>query len=230
MTRPKSGTALIMALLVAGCSDMMPSRMSDASANSRMAAAKSDMTFFITSRGSGNGADYGGLAGADRHCQMLASAVGAGGHTWHAYLSTQGPNAVNARDRIGAGPWRNAKGVVIAKSVAELHGDNNVNKQTALTEKGDVVNGSGDTPNRHDILTGSKPDGTAFTGSDDMTCGNYTKSGDGSVMLGHHDRHGTNPDPVANVSWNASHKSAGCSDPLLAKTGSAGYLYCFASD
>lgn len=229
MRRSKSGITFATALLVAGCSDMMPSRMSDAPANSA-AAAGSGMTFFITSRGSGNGADYGGLAGADRHCQMLASAVGAGRHTWHAYVSTQGPDAVNARDRIGVGPWRNAKGVVIAKSVADLHGNNNVNKQTALTEKGEVVNGRGDTPNRHDILTGSKPDGTAFTGSDDMTCGNYTKSAEGSVMLGHHDRNGTNPDPVANVSWNSSHKSAGCSDALLAKTGSAGYLYCFATN
>ena len=192
------------------------------------AVSKTDMTFFITSAGSGKGADFGGLEGADRHCQTLAAAVGAGAHAWHAYVSTQGPGAVNARDRIGAGPWRNAKGVVIANSVAELHGANNLNKQTALTEKGEVVNGKGDTPNRHDILTGSQPDGTSFAGSDDMTCGNYTKSGDGSVMLGHHDRNGTNPDPVANVSWNSSHKSRGCSDPLLASTGSAGYLYCFA--
>ena len=227
MTRTRIGTGLALAALVAGCSDMMATQTGDASAN---AGAASGMTFFITSSGSGHGADYGGLAGADRHCQALASAVGAGGHTWHAYLSTQGPNAVNARDRIGRGPWRNAKGVVVAKSVADLHGDNNLDKQTALDEKGEVVNGRGDTPNRHDILTGSKPDGTAFTGSDDMTCGNYTKSGDGSVMLGHHDRNGTNPDPVANVSWNSSHKSAGCSEPLLAKTGSAGYLYCFATN
>jgi len=227
VTRTRIGTGLALAALVAGCSDMMATQTGDASAN---AGAASGMTFFITSSGSGHGADYGGLAGADRHCQALASAVGAGGHTWHAYLSTQGPNAVNARDRIGRGPWRNAKGVVVAKSVADLHGDNNLDKQTALDEKGEVVNGRGDTPNRHDILTGSKPDGTAFTGSDDMTCGNYTKSGDGSVMLGHHDRNGTNPDPVANVSWNSSHKSAGCSEPLLAKTGSAGYLYCFATN
>jgi len=227
VTRTRIGTGLALAALLAGCSDMMATQTGDASAN---AGAASGMTFFITSSGSGHGADYGGLAGADRHCQALASAVGAGGHTWHAYLSTQGPNAVNARDRIGRGPWRNAKGVVVAKSVADLHGDNNLDKQTALDEKGEVVNGRGDTPNRHDILTGSKPDGTAFTGSDDMTCGNYTKSGDGSVMLGHHDRNGTNPDPVANVSWNSSHKSAGCSEPLLAKTGSAGYLYCFATN
>ena len=227
MTRTRIGTGLALAALLAGCSDMMATQTGDASAN---AGAASGMTFFITSSGSGHGADYGGLAGADRHCQALASAVGAGSHTWHAYLSTQGPNAVNARDRIGRGPWRNAKGVIVAKSVADLHGDNNLDKQTALDEKGEVVNGRGDTPNRHDILTGSRPDGTAFTGSDDMTCGNYTKSGDGSVMLGHHDRNGTNPDPVANVSWNSSHKSAGCSEPLLAKTGSAGYLYCFATN
>ena len=193
------------------------------------AAAQSvGMSFFITSVGSGKGADFGGLEGADKHCQALAAAAGAGNRTWHAYLSTQGPGAVNAKDRIGTGPWQNAKGVVVAKDVAELHGNNNVNKQTGLTEKGEVVPGSGDTPNKHDILTGSKPDGTAFGGSDDMTCGNWTKSGEGSVMLGHFDRKGTNPDPVANVSWNSSHKSRGCSDELLKTTGSAGLLYCFA--
>ena len=193
------------------------------------AAAQSvGMSFFITSVGSGKGADFGGLEGADKHCQALAAAAGAGNRTWHAYLSTQGPGAVNAKDRIGTGPWQNAKGVVIAKDVAELHGNNNVNKQTGLTEKGEVVPGSGDTPNKHDILTGSKPDGTAFGGSDDMTCGNWTKSGEGSVMLGHFDRKGTNPDPVANVSWNSSHKSRGCSDELLKTTGSAGLIYCFA--
>jgi hypothetical protein len=229
MTRSRIILVFATAGVVAGCSDMMATRTSNA-AMSAAPADKSDMTFFITSSGSGKGADYGGVAGADRHCQMLATAAGAGGHTWHAYVSTQGPNAVNARDRIGSGPWRNAKGAVIARSVAELHGENNLNKQTALTDKGEVVNGYGDTPNRHDILTGSQRDGTAFTGSDDMTCGNYTKSADGSVMLGHHDRNGTNPDPVANASWNSSHKSAGCSTELLAKTGSAGYLYCFATN
>src|SRR5206468_3367242 len=134
------------------------------------AAQSSGMSFFITSVGSGKGADFGGLEGADKHCQALAAAAGAGNRTWHAYLSTQGPQAVNAKDRIGTGPWQNAKGVVVAKDVAELHGNNNVNKQTGLTEKGEVVPGSGDAPNKHDILTGSKPDGTAFGGSDDMTC------------------------------------------------------------
>ncbi|HEX8741035.1 MAG TPA: hypothetical protein VF925_12960 [Casimicrobiaceae bacterium] len=195
---------------------------------SATAVAASDMTFFVTSSGSGKGADFGGLAGADAHCQALAAAAGAGTHTWHAYLSTQGPGAVNARERIGSGPWHNAKGVEIAKDVAELHGDNHIDKQTALTEKGDVINGYGDKPNRHDILTGSTPEGTAFTGSEDMTCGNWTKNGDGSAIVGHADRKGTNPDPVRNASWNSSHKTAGCSDALLAKTGSAGYLYCFA--
>ena len=142
------------------------------------------MTFFVTSTGSGKGADFGGLAGADKHCQTLAAAVGAGNHTWRAYLSASaagGAPAVNARDRIGAGPWQNAKGVVIARNVDELHGTNNLTKQTALTEKGDVVNGRGDTPNKHDILTGSQPDGRAFTDSADHTCGNWTKSGDGEA-------------------------------------------------
>jgi hypothetical protein len=194
-------------------------------------AQQSGMSFFITSSGSGKGADFGGLAGADKLCQNLAAAVGAGGKTWHAYLSTSasgGAAAVNARDRIGKGPWQNAKGVVVAKDLAELHGTNNINKQTGLTEKGDTVKGRGDDPNQHDILTGSQPDGTAFSGADDKTCGNWTKSGEGSAVVGHFDRTGTNPDPVANASWNSSHGSAGCSVDLLKKTGSAGYLYCFA--
>jgi hypothetical protein len=188
------------------------------------------MTFFVTSTGSGKGADFGGLAGADKHCQALASAAGAGNHSWHAYLSATpaaGSPAVNARDRIGNGPWQNAKGVVIARDVAELHGNNNLNKQTALTEKGEVVNGRGDTPTKHDILTGAKPDGTAFTGPDDMTCGNWTKSGEGVAMLGHHDRMGIGTDEAAR-SWNSSHPSRGCSDDALKSTGGAGLLYCFA--
>jgi len=193
-------------------------------------AQSSNMTFFISSTGSGKGADYGGLAGADKHCQTLAAAAGAGNRTWHAYLSASpagGAPAVNARDRIGKGPWQNAKGVVIAKDVAELHGNNHLDKQTALTEKGEVVNGRGDTPNKHDILTGSKPDGTAFTGPEDMTCGNWTKNGEGAAMLGHHDRQGLSDDPPAH-SWNSSHPSRGCSDDLLKTTGSAGLVYCFA--
>lgn len=193
-------------------------------------AQQSSMTFFVTSTGSSKGADLGGLEGADKHCQALAEAAGSKGKTWHAYLSTQGSGAVNARDRIGTGPWTNSKGVVIAKDVAELHGDNKLNKQSALTEKGDVINGRGDQPNTHDMLTGSQPDGTAFTGSDDRTCGNWTKSGaDGAVMLGHHDRTGLDEQPPAK-SWNSSHASrGGCSQEALKGTGGAGLFYCFAA-
>jgi len=223
MFRLTCSVAAPIALLMAGCTGMAQT------SSSSMPASSSGTTFFVTSTGSGKGADFGGLAGADKHCQTLAAAAGAGNHTWHAYLSTQGAGAVNAKDRIGAGPWRNAKGVVVANNVAELHGTNNLNKQTALTEKGDVVNGRGDTPNRHDILTGTQTDGTAFSGADDMTCGNWTKSGAGSAMLGHHDRAGLDTSPPA-LSWNSSHKSRGCSDPDLVATGGAGYLYCFATN
>jgi len=193
-----------------------------------------DTTFFVTSVGSGKGADLGGLDGADRHCQSLAEAAGIRGRIWHAYLSTQasgGTPAINARDRIGRGPWQNAKGVVIAKDVADLHSaNNNLNKQTALTEKGEVVKGRGDTPNEHDMLTGSQPDGTAFAAGEDRTCGNWTKSGtDGSAMLGHHDRMGTNEPPAAQ-SWNSSHPSRGCSQDALKSTGGAGLFYCFATN
>jgi len=196
-------------------------------------AQQSGMSFFITSSGSGKGADLGGLEGADKICQLRAQTAGAaGGQNWHAYLSTQGPGAVNARDRIGQGPWQNAKGVVIAKNVAELHGQNNINKQTALTEKGDVVNGRGDTPNMHDILTGSQPDGTAFPVGEDRTCGNWSKSGQGAAMMGHHDRMGLRDDD-ASKSWNSSHTSrgpdGGCSQKDLQSTGGNGLLYCFLS-
>jgi len=194
-------------------------------------AQSADMTFFVTSVGGGKGADFGGLAGADRHCQTLAAAAGAGTKTWRAYLSATasgGSAAVNARDRIGSGPWQNAKGVVIAKDVAELHGANNLSKQTALTEKGDVVSGRGDAPNKHDVLTGSRPDGTAFPGNEDTTCGNWTKSGEGSAWVGHHDRMGLGTDDAAK-SWNSSHVSRGCSDAALISTGGAGLLYCFAT-
>lgn len=195
-------------------------------------AQQANMTFFITSAGPGKGGDLGGLDGADKHCQSLAQAAGAGSKTWRAYLSTQGANAVNARDRIGKGPWQNAKGVVIAKDVADLHGDNNnLTKQTALNEKGEVVNGRGDQPNRHDILTGSQPDGTAFTGDQDRTCGNWTKSGEGSAMVGHHDRMGLD-DSAPAKSWNSSHPSrgpgGGCAQADLRSTGGDGLLYCFA--
>ncbi|ODT45432.1 MAG: hypothetical protein ABS59_17195 [Methylobacterium sp. SCN 67-24] len=197
-------------------------------------AQTAEMSFFVTSAGSGKGADLGGLAGADAICQRLAQAVGAGGKTWRAYLSTQaadGAAAVNARDRIGAGPWRNAKGAVIASSLAELHGAAaNLTKQTALTEKGEIVNGRGDTPNQHDILTGSQADGTAFGPGEDRTCGNYSRSGtEGVVMLGHHDRSGLD-DSAAAKSWNMSHLSRGCSQDALRSTGGAGLLYCFAAN
>jgi hypothetical protein len=194
-------------------------------------AQQGEMTFFVTSAGSGKGGDLGGLAGADQICLMRAQAAGAGGKTWHAYLSTQGTGAVNARDRIGRGPWQNAKGVVIAKDLAELHAKNNIDKQTALTERGDPVNGRGDSPNKHDILTGSQPDGSAFAAGEDRTCGNWTKSGQGSAMVGHHDRQGLRDDD-ASKSWNSSHPSrgpdGGCSQNDLRSTGGDGLLYCFA--
>lgn len=163
-------------------------------------AQSANTTFFVTSAGPGNGANLGGLEGADSQCQKLAQAAGAGGKTWHAYLSTQvadGKPAVNARDRIGKGPWQNAKGTVIAKDVAELHGTNNLTKQTALNEKGEVINGRGDTPNRHDVLTGSQPDGTAFAAGDDRTCKNWTSSTQGSAMVGHSDRIGLRDDDAS---------------------------------
>ncbi|WP_418316930.1 hypothetical protein [Piscinibacter sakaiensis] len=206
--------------LLAGCAGMM--------------GQKSDMGFFITSRNPGNGANFGGLAGADRHCQALASAAGAGHRTWRAYLSQQevpGQPGINARDRIGKGPWRNAKGEVIATSVAHLHsGSNNISKQTALTETGAIVNGRGDTPNRHDILTGSQPDGSFIAGNVNTTCGNWTQnSADGSAMVGHHDKMGLD-NSVPAKSWNSSHQSRGCTLPLLRASGGEGLLYCFAAD
>ena len=196
-------------------------------------SSDSSMSFFVSSTGSGRGGDLGGLAGADRLCTSLATAAGAGNRIWRAYLSTQpraGEAGVNARDRIGTGPWRNAKGVVIAQNVTELHGaNNNLNKQTALTERGDVVNGRGDTPNMHDILTGSQPDGTAIPGDVDTTCGNWTKSGEGAAMVGHHDRTGLD-DSAPAKSWNSSHQSRGCSRDALRATGGDGPLYCFAAN
>lgn len=206
-------------------------------AGARHAQAQSaDMSFFVTGTGIGNGGNLGGLAGADNYCQTLAQASGAGAKTWRAYLSTQaadGKPAVNARDRIGKGPWQNAKGVVIAKDVAELHGANNLTKQTALSEKGEVINGRGDKPNRHDILTGSQPDGTAFAGADDRTCKNWTSSTQGAAMVGHADRMGLRDDD-ASKSWNSSHPSrgpdGGCSQNDLRSTGGDALLYCFAAN
>ena len=194
---------------------------------------KSDLGFFVTSAGPGKGADLGGLAGADQQCQMLASKVGAGDKTWRAYLSTQpvGSTAgVNARDRIGKGPWKNAKGEVVATDVANLHSaSNNLTKQTALTERGDGINGRGDTPNMHDILTGSQPDGTFIAGNANSTCGNWTQSGDGAAMVGHHDRTGLDESAPAK-SWNSSHQTRGCSQDALKGTGGAGLFYCFAAN
>jgi hypothetical protein len=199
-------------------------------------AQSATTSFFVSSNGIGNGGNLGGLAGADNHCQTLAQAAGAGGKTWRAYLSTQpadGQPAVNARDRVGKGPWQNSKGVVIAKDVAELHGANNLTKQTALSEKGDVLNGRGDTPNRHDVLTGSQPDGTAFAPGEDRTCKNWTSSTQGSAMVGHFDRLGLRDDE-ASKSWNSSHPSrgpeGGCSQADLRSTGGDGLLYCFAAN
>jgi hypothetical protein len=200
-------------------------------------AQQSNMTFFITSAGPGKGADLGGLEGADRHCQMLAQGVGAGTRTWRAYLSTQasgGAQAVNARDRIGRGPWQNAKGEVIARNVDDLHSaSNKIGKQTGLDEKGQAVNGRGDTPNRHDILTGSQPDGRAFPAGDDRTCRNWTSSTQGAAMVGHHDRVGLRDDEPSK-SWNSSHPSrgsdGGCSQADLRSTGGDGLFYCFAGN
>ena len=197
------------------------------------AAQQANMTFFVTSAGPGKGADLGGLAGADAHCQKLATSAGAGAKTWRAYLSTQGAGAVNARDRIGKGPWVNAKGVTVAKDVAELHGTNNLTKQTALSEKGDVINGRGDTPNRHDVLTGSQADGTAFPPDKDMTCKNWTSGTEGAAMVGHSDRTGLDTNPPS-LSWNSSHPSrgpgGGCTQSDLKSTGGDGLMYCFASN
>ena len=221
MHRAKRALALstTAVALLAGCAGMAP-------------ADKPGMGFFVTSTNPGNGGDLGGLAGADRHCQNLASAAGAGGRTWRAYLSTQPDGAhqgSNARDRIGRGPWRNAQGTVIASNVDELHRANNITKQTALTETGATITGRGDTPNRHDILTGSQPDGTFIAGNVNSTCRNWTQGMDGAAMVGHHDRMGLD-ETVPAKSWNSSHQSRGCSLDQLRMSGGAGLMYCFAAD
>lgn len=211
------------AVLVSGCATTAPT---------------GPMGFFITSVGSGKGADLGGLAGADAHCQKLATAAGAGGRTWRAYLSVppvlpQGGSplvpGVNARDRIGTGPWYNAKGELIGRDVAHLHNGNNINKQTALDEKGNAIKGRGDQPNEHDILTGTRGDGTAFAPQTDTTCKAWTSSSDGSAIVGHHDRTGLTAEAWS-TSWNFSHQSAGCSQQQLVATGGAGRFYCFAAN
>src|SRR3989440_1729304 len=214
-------TALIAAgiLVLAACSAM------------HEGGEKHDMTFFVTSTGKGNGANLGGLEGADAHCNALAKAAGSKHTNWKAYLSTWLPGGdlgVSARERIGKGPWYNAKGVMVAKSIDDLHSDRvNINKQTALDEKGQPIKGRGEQPNEHDILTGSDPQGRFSTAGGDTTCGNWTKSGDGSAIVGHHDRQGLK-DTWHMKSWNSSHGSRGCSQDQLKASGGAGLLYCFA--
>jgi hypothetical protein len=196
-----------------------------------MGGSKSVTRFFVTSKGPGRGGDLGGLAGADAHCQALAQAERADDHTWRAYLSTTATPtapAVNARDRIGSGPWYNSAGILVAANLDELHGPNSaISKQTAVTERVDEVNGVGDTPNAHDILTGSRPDGTAFDGNEDLTCGNWTSSSRGRAQVGHHDRMGLDP---GISSWNSVHATQGCGQEDFAATGGAGLFYCFAID
>ena len=226
----KKITAVVAAafLMSAGMTAMAQDK-----AKAKAAAKKGggDMTFFVTSTGKGNGADYGGIEGADGHCNALAKEAGSKHTNWKAYLSTVLPGGdagVSARDRIGKGPWRNAKGVVVAKSLADLHSDKaNITKETALSEKGEPIKGRGDTPNEHDILTGSDPSGRFSTAGGDTTCGNWTKSGEGSAIVGHHDRAGLK-DTWHMKSWNSSHGSRGCSQDQLKASGGAGLLYCFA--
>lgn len=218
MRRSHLVLALAGAALLAACADLP----------AWMRGADTGMTFFVTSSNPGRGADFGGIEGADRLCQSMAAAVGEGRKTWHAYLSTTGAGVVHARDRIGRGPWRNAKGIVIAANVDELHGTNQISKETALTERGEVIMGRGDAVNMHDILTGSTPDGRATAGgSTDTTCGNWTRSGDGAAIVGHHDRIGLKDD-APSQSWNSSHPSRGCSLAQLKSSGGDGRLYCFA--
>ena len=221
-----AGLAVVMAVVAAGGALFFGSDVA--------VAQEAEMTFFVTSRGPGDGANLGGLDGADAHCQSLAAAAGAGGKTWRAYLSTQGPNAVNARDRIGDGPWHsNDTRRQIAADLGWLHGDtiqqartgNALGKMLALTEQGDPVNGIGDSPNQHDILTGTQADGTAFPAGEDHTCNNWTGNGEGSAQVGHSDRQGG-----GNSSWNSAHPSRGCSQENLVGTGGAGLFYCFAID
>ncbi len=192
-------------------------------------AQDASMSFFVTSVGSGNGGDLGGLEGADAHCAKLAEATGSGGKTWRAYLSTQkdGKRGISARDRIGSGPWHNSKGELIAKNLDQLHLNPNIVKTTALDENGNLVNGRGDKPNRHDLLTGTMADGTAYFPrvKEDRTCSNWTSSGEGSATVGHHDRHGG-----GNTSWNAAHNSRGCSQDALKSTGGSGLFMCFAAN
>lgn len=219
-------------LILAGAMLALFASAAQAAQSAAPAATRPPMTFFVTSVGLGDGANLGGLAGADKHCQALAQSAGAGNKTWQAYLSTQGPGAVNARDRIGTGPWHNALGVQVAADLGDLHGDtlevarkgNLINKRTAVSEKGEKINGAEDSPNRHDILTGTRLDGTAYTDSADRTCKNWTSNAtDGSAQIGHHDRNSGSSN-----SWNSAHPTRGCSQENLRSTGGDGLLYCFA--
>ena len=227
-----------MLVLVSACGKEQNST-STSPAKSTESTMTGPMSFFITSIGRGDGANFGGIEGADEHCQDLASDVGADNKTWRAYLSKTGrinfkvPEnnvaAIHARDRIGKGPWFNTKGELIARDIEHLHADNNINKQTALNEKGEMVNGRGDKPNQHDILTGSRADGTAFSPHIDLTCKNWTHSGEGAAGVGHHDKAGPVDDNWAK-SWNFAHFSRGCSQDALKSSGGAGFIYCFAID
>ncbi|NTW21915.1 hypothetical protein HGA34_00025 [Candidatus Falkowbacteria bacterium] len=229
------GIGLVLLLLVGGAvyfySPNPAPEQPDTEKTSKPSA--DGMSFFLTGINPGKGANLGGLTGADSYCQSLATSAGAGSATWRAYLSTQATEdtpAINARDRIGSGPWKNFRGEVVASNLDELHGKNNINKQTALTEKGETISGRGDQTNQHDILTGSASDGRAIATSTDVTCGNWTKSTDeGAAMVGHHDRLGLSDDDVAR-SWNSSHLTRGCSQAALPKSGGAGLFYCFAAN
>jgi hypothetical protein len=226
---------ILVALTIAAApgSYLLIAQQPPAAAGQKPPAPPQPMTFFVTSVGKGDGANLGGLAGADAHCQALAKAAGRGDAMWAAYLSTQGPGAISARDRIGKGPWRNARGQVIANDLGVLHGDtieqarmgNALGKQVSLNEKGELVNGVGDKPNQHDILTGSTPDGRAYTDGMDHTCNNWTSNAAGTAQLGHHDKQGG-----GGGSWNSQHASKGCSQDNLVATGGAGLLYCFATN
>jgi len=225
--RPK---AIVLLVILGGAYGAALSAGQGAPTSREMGGKKSVTTFFVTSRGPGRGGNLGGLAGADAHCQALAMAEGSGDHMWRAYLSTvggAGQPTVNARDRIGKGPWYNAEGTLVAANIDELHRNNKFTKELAVTEKLDPVNGVGDSPNVHDILTGSRPDGTAFAGGEDMTCDNWTSGTTGRAQVGHHDRRGQG---ASATSWNSAHPSRGCSQQDLASTGGAGLIYCFAID
>jgi hypothetical protein len=229
----KAMTVMAVAFAVAFALPAQAQEKAKAKAKEAKKAGGGEMTFFVTSAGKGNGADLGGLEGADAHCNALAAAAGSKLTNWKAYLSTTMPGGeagVNARERIGKGPWRNAKGAVVAKSVADLHSSKvNINKETALTEKGETVKGRGDTPNEHDILTGSDPMGMYSTAGGDTTCGNWSKSAEGSAIVGHHDLQGLKDTRHMN-SWNSSHGSRGCSQDQLKSSGGAGLFYCFAAN